>query len=134
SAIPLDPRLHGDGHPSARLPIYGLEDWTSAHAAKPARSSPKREPAWARTAHGAVCWDRCGDGSALVDGGFTKNADIEWAYQSGIKRGVRRSRVSMAAILARRDPTTERGWRTGAGAWRASRAKRALQGTREGRM
>ncbi len=37
--------------------------------------------------------------------------------------GARRCTASTAAILTRRGPTTNRGWRTGAGAWPASRVR-----------
>ena len=40
----------------------------------------------------------------LVDGGFTKNDDIEWAHESGIKLWWPTCKPSMAAIPTRRDP------------------------------
>src|SRR5205823_9821692 len=63
----------------------------------------------------------------LVDGGFTKNEDIEWAHQSGIKLW---RRASMAPILTHRGRTTNRGWRTGAGAWPARQGKRSIRSAR----
>jgi hypothetical protein len=61
----------------------------------------------------------------LVDGGFTKNDDIEWAHQSGIKLWCppAQSKHGSDPYAPRRDD--QPGWRTGAGAWRASRAKRS---------
>jgi len=59
----------------------------------------------------------------LVDGGFTKNDDIEWAHANGIDCGARRCTANIAPIPTRRGPTTSPGWRTGASAWPASPAK-----------
>ncbi len=52
----------------------------------------------------------------LVDGGFTKNEDIEWAHESGIELWCHRRTASTAPIPTRRGATTNQGWRTGASA------------------
>jgi hypothetical protein len=62
----------------------------------------------------------------LVDGGFTKKDDIEWAHAAGTHCGARRERPSTAPIRMRRGPTTVRPWRIGASAWRAILAKKSI--------
>jgi hypothetical protein len=66
----------------------------------------------------------------LIDGGFTKNDDIEWAHESGIKLWCPPVQSKHGSDPYAPRPDANRGWRTGAGAWRPSRAKPSTSSAR----